>query len=224
MAETHADIEADEDKIALSSQFDEANLNNQELKKKRPTLLDDISFDKEFFLSPKGRLTFSGFYGEQHEDMKGVEVSLLSTAEDYLAFRLGISLSSADGYYFLSEEREREDNKDIGYAMITTFAIGYLHANTKYVNPYYGIGFVGGSDLVTAFKFGSSTSASRVEYGPESDRHAPASFVALYQEFGLSFEFGEYQIYPFMRRYYDGEEFHGQPHYGISISTFLFPD
>ncbi|PCJ47568.1 MAG: hypothetical protein COA99_00740 [Moraxellaceae bacterium] len=68
---------------------------------------------------------------------------------------------------------------------------GYYHLGQKIINPYVGVGVFSGEIY----------NCSRED---ENRGLCDNKFVlAIYPEFGVAFNIGNVQIYPFVRRYYD---------------------
>lgn len=223
--------------IALSIKPEAINLNGQEIPKdereekevfsKKGSLLDISSNSVINYFSDARKISsFSGLIATKDMEYKSIEWSVLYIKDSYHAWRFGFSL-------FQDEDRLTEDEND-HTTMLSVFGAAYFHANTPYVNPFIGIGAVAGLNVCTFIEAGlegsinAATNNSQIQqpdgsYEPLDIQLCPTDTVfALYQELGFAIDIAGVQVFPFVRKYFDGDNYHGELSYGIGISTSIF--
>jgi hypothetical protein len=99
----------------------------------------------------------------------------------------------AGGVFYASENKDDQGyESNEAYGGFSLF--GFVHANED-INPYFGLGVFAGRNIKC-----SSDDNYSDNYSDKCDK---ANEFAIYPEIGVEFNFEDFQITPYIRRYFD---------------------
>jgi hypothetical protein len=139
-------------------------------------------------------VVFSGYSSAKSNDV--ISVGLFNEPEGsragaeivgtYKANYFGVK---AGGVFYASEYEDNEgyESKEL-YGGFSLF--GFVHANEE-INPYFGLGFFAGRNIECS---------SDDNYSDKCDK---GTEFAIYPEIGVELNFEDFQITPYIRRYFD---------------------